>query len=202
MFMNLSVCIGPQTVTVTITVTEPVYLKLEIGNIDQYDRDIHRLQQQVADLQRQLADYKSELQKSGGSLHAMKQELLLSHTSRALEHQKTRHPEFKLEAVSNREAMLSTLSRDSSGVVLSDDMARVSKPEASSAGAPTADQHDLAVASTAAAGEDGVVLAESSSTLVSPRPTGTSDNEIPVHPRLLPLLAKTHYVSCKVWVAS
>ena len=195
MFMNLSVCAGPQTVTVTITVTEPVYLKLEIGNIDQYDRDIRSLHQQVADLQRQLADCKSELQKSGGSLHAMKQELLLSHTSRTLEHQKTRHPEFKLEAVSSGEAMLSTLSRDSSGVVPSDDMARVSKPEVSSAGAPTAEQHDLAEASTAAAGEDAVVLAESSSTLVSPRPIRTSDTETPVHPNLLPLLAKAHHAS-------
>ena len=189
MLVALSVCAGPQTVAVTITVTEPVHLKLEVGNVEQYDRDIRSLQQQVSDLQQQLAEYKSELQKSGGSLHAMKQQLLLSQTSSTLERQKTRHLAFKLEAVTSGEAMLSTLSRNSSVVTLPDDMARVSKPELSSTGVPTAEQQASAVAGTAAVDEDAVPLADlpsratapSSSTLVSPRASRTSIPDLPVH---------------------
>ena len=139
-----------------ITVTEPVYLSLAIGNTEQHIKDISSLQQQITELQQQLASYRAQLQQSGGSLNATKQELFVSEKSLTLERQKTRHLEFKLEAVG-------MLSPAASGA-LPEDQTSITENQSDSAEADrteaaTAEGANSAVASTKSM-EDLVVPAD------------------------------------------
>ena len=86
---SIRIIAGPQTVTVTIKVEEPVFLTLEAGNSDEYEAEIRDLRIELSNVHRQLDDSHAQLADNGGSLRIAQEQLAESHDALSLERQKT-----------------------------------------------------------------------------------------------------------------
>lgn len=80
---------GPQTVTVTIRVEEPIFLTLQAGTADEYEAEISDLRIELSDLRRQLEDSQAQLADNGGVLRTAQEQLANTHDALSIERQKT-----------------------------------------------------------------------------------------------------------------
>ena len=102
---------GPQTVTLTIRVEEPVFLTLQAGNADDYEAELRELRDKLSSVHGQLADSHTLLADSGGSLKAAQERLAETHAALNIERQKTLHfSQEVLEGLSGQAAVESHVS--------------------------------------------------------------------------------------------
>lgn len=91
---------GPQTVAVTITVEEPVFLTLQAGKADEYEAEISDLRIELSDLRRQLEDSQAQLADNGGVLRTAQEQLAHTHDALSIERQMTMDLRREVTAIS------------------------------------------------------------------------------------------------------